>query len=58
MAGKRVRPPHGGKGGTEGDGGFPAGYRKNQAVPRKAILRKLMHHGCVILLDEFITSKC
>ena len=40
-----------------GDGDFPAGYRKNQAVPRKAILRKLMHHGCVILLDEYKTSK-
>ena len=41
-----------------GDGDFPPGYRKNQAVPRKAILRKLMHHGCVILLDEYKTSKC
>ena len=41
-----------------GDGDFPAGYRKNRAVPRKALLRLLMHASTVLLVDEFHTSKC
>ena len=41
-----------------GDGDFPAGYRKNRAVPRKALLRLLMHASTMLLVDEYNTSRC
>ena len=40
-----------------GDGDFPAGYRKNRSVPRKALLRLLMHASTVLLVDEYNTTK-